>query len=319
MRSAAIILQDTLYAMSILPTAIRPRWLMWWGDSTSTYHALYKYDHKKVKWDHVKGVQLPGICDYAVAASSRLGRIYILGGFREAWVVSDHVYEMKPVQGEVLHAGSFGRRAFGLGAVIVSDLWLYAIGGGFFESRGHHWPWYATANVTAFEIYNRSWVPMPDLGKKRVWPAVAAHDGVIYVVGGTSTSRDDRAPTTAERFNIMTRSWVRLAARCSPRIGAGMAVAAGQLWLFGGFSVDARGDYRAIETAEHLHLTTSNGTTWQLAAAFMTGPRAFVSAVTDASSTDIDRVLLVGGKADPASVHDGVRTVEVWSLPAPRF
>ena len=160
---------------------------------------------------------------------------------------------------------------------------------------------------------------MPDLGKKRVWPAVAAHDGVIYVVGGTSTSRDDRAPTTAERFNIMTRSWVRLAARCSPRIGAGMAVAAGQLWLFGGFSVDARGDYRAIETAEHLHLTTSNGTTWQLAAAFMTGPRAFVSAVTDASSTDIDRVLLVGGKADPASVHDGVRTVEVWSLPAPRF
>ena len=321
--SSALIFQGVLYA---LQTAGWRRiflqdQLPYVATTSGLTNTLRLYDGRAMAWSEVKltGSPLPDAVNFAMAASSQ--RLFLLGGLScdgESYMGSDQVYEISLAgAGSVDVAGSFGFKAWGLGAVVVHDRLLYAIGG-----ASQHPSFYEpNAKVTAFDTYRRSFEWKPSLEKARVWHAVALHAGIIFVVGGMGHMghqgwRALNGVLAAECYRTAGgESWIPMPAPQTPRMGAGMAVAAGHLLLFGGFA-GRGGHHKSIATVEFLPLTEYKTGSWCYHHQMMKWPKAFVAAAADSSSRDMATIYLLGGQLN-VEEYKPSRTVEVWSLPQP--
>ena len=271
------------------------------------------------QWCEHHSLCLKPLYMFALAGSSQLKRLYVLGGVSHHWRHSEKIYEINPEKPESWRlVGQLEHGVYGLGAVVVHR-WLYAIGGALHDRS-------CSRQVFALNLLKNSLVHKARMQTFRCFPAVAVHGDVIYVVGGVT---DDDLNTGAEYYDVKKRQgWAWLPFPKVHRMGAALAVAAGQLWLFGGYNG------KILETVEHLPLNClqHESCEWHLHNKLMTQPRAFLTA-TKLSRPQKDDIFIVGGLADwsqtswiknaPSLVggpykfdwYSPRRTAEVWSLP----
>ena len=305
----------------------------WYGSSDQfwywTYKAfrpkLLKYGHHQ--WEEV-GVQLRHLSGFALGASNE--RIFLVGGLHNddrGWgSASDGIYEIDLALAKARIVGKLSQARIWLGALVLDDEWLYAIGGGQFWSGRRHWHSPSLSSVEAFNLETKKLKQQANMNEARTWPAVATFDGTIFVAGGArwtaSGNGVDRVLATAEYLHPPSGKWILLHETLKvPRAGAGMVLSHGQFLVFGGLNWN--NELRTYQSLEDVEVLPSNASTkssletWRkhLHGKLMSEPRAWFTAVKASNSEETTRVFLVGGLTDPSQANSTARRVEVWSLP----
>jgi N-acetylneuraminic acid mutarotase len=189
------------------------------------------YDADARTWSQAAPV--PEALHHAAAAVVD-GKIYLVGGFEEAFATRDPVrsvwvYDPGRVQWE---ARAPLPRPRGALAVAVLDGRIYALGG---ERRGAGGgtPGYVPVDdATVYDPRTDTWEVLPPLHYHRDHLVAGTMNGHVYAVAGRDRPVYDLP--FVEEFDTATRTWTERAPMPTGRSGCVAAVLDGRLYVFGG-------------------------------------------------------------------------------------
>jgi N-acetylneuraminic acid mutarotase len=178
-----------------------------------------RYDPQDDAWTTL--APLPRALHHVGAASAG-GRVFSIGGFRDATFspVAD-VYRYDPGAGEWTAARPLPSAR---GAIAAAEL-----GGRIHAVAGAG----AAGDVDDHAVYDPAddrWTPLPPLPARLDHLAAAALDGFLYVSGG----RERALSPALYRYDPLAASWRALAAMAVARSGHAMAAIGGRLVVMGG-------------------------------------------------------------------------------------
>ncbi len=185
----------------------------------------------------------------AVAALD--GRIYAIGGGGPRFASLDSVEVFDPKAGRWSAARPMPTRRSGAMAVPLGDR-IAVIGGGFKKPDGK---FTFLRTVEFYEPAADRWSRGPDMLQPHDYPACAALDGWIYIVGGHHPDATEGGPQTdpgfsfAERWRPGDAAWREAAPLPTPRFAASGLALHGRVAVAGGvaFTPDGFCEYDRVE------------------------------------------------------------------------
>jgi N-acetylneuraminic acid mutarotase len=110
--------------------------------------------------------------------------------------------------------------------------------------------------VEAFDVRTRRWEKLPPLPRPLNHVNVAAADGSLYALGGTSDRfAKDLATGESWRYDVDERRWEELPEMPTPRAAAGVAVAGDEIYVVGG-----RANEVSLDAVESFNVRTRRWT-----------------------------------------------------------
>lgn len=219
------------------------------------------------------------------------GIVYAAGGGTNVLQAYDPVTDSWSTKASMVTA------RYGLGVGALNGI-LYAVGGS--SALGCSGSWYSS--VEAYDPSTNTWTPRaPMPSGKCELGAVVAVDGLLYAIGGSSTSG---GRGTVYAYNPSTNIWTSRAPMLTPRGWAGISVLNGQIYVVGGIS-----DAGVLSTVEAYDPASNSWVT----KTSLPAPRYAPSAATVGS-----KLYAIGSLSEPTrssvDVYDPV--TNSWS-PAP--
>ena len=173
-----------------------------------------------------------------------------------------------------------------VGAARIGDA-IYVVGGFLAPAK-------TTAAVERYDVGSDRWRRMRPMPIAVNHPAVASHDGFLYVYGGYTDSTFGPVTAALQRFDPRSGRWALLPSSSAPRAAAALTARGGKLYAAGG----ATGG-QALATLEIYDVAARR---WRSAPPMAT-PREHIAAVATA-----DGLYVLGGRSSGGE-HD---TVELF-------
>lgn len=179
-------------------------------------------------------------------------RIYLFGGGGLQFSSQNSVYAYLPHEDRWETCSDMPTLRSGTVAALIDER-IYVMGGGFKQANGQF------RFLTAVEIYDPesdTWEEGPDLLQPHDYPAVAAADNAIYVLGGHHPDATKGGPKTdpgfdfCERLDLRMGRWEQIAPLTLPRFALTGAVYGGHIRAMGGvaFTPEGFNNFTTIET-----------------------------------------------------------------------
>lgn len=184
------------------------------------------------------------------------GKIYVFGGGGPQFASKNTVYAYDPVADSWEQRANMPTYRSGSVTALVNDR-IYVMGGGFKQPNGQF------RFLTTVEIYfpdRDVWEIGPDLLMPHDYPAVAALDDALYVLGGHHPDATKAGPKTdpgfdfCERLDLASGQWEEIAPLQQPRFALAAVVAGGQILTMGGvaFTPDGFNNFTLVERYDPL-------------------------------------------------------------------
>lgn len=120
----------------------------------------------------------------------------------------------------------------GAGVGVINGI-IYVVGGDSGGAPGG----VATATVEAYDPSTDIWTTKAPMSIPRIYPGVAALDGILYAVGGDSAATSGTGvEARVETYDPATNRWTTRTPMPVPRAGLGLTVLGGTLYAVGGFN-----------------------------------------------------------------------------------
>lgn len=185
------------------------------------------------------------------------GKIYVFGGGGPQFASKNSVYVYDPATNAWERRANMPTYRSGAVTALVDDR-IYVMGGGFKQANGQF------KFLTTVEIYHPErdiWETGPDLLMPHDYPAVAALNGALYVMGGHHPDATKAGPKTdpgfafCERLDLQTYRWEEIAPLEQPRFALAAVVTEDQILTMGGvaFTPDGFNNFTLVERYDEQH------------------------------------------------------------------
>ena len=203
--------------------------------------AVEEYDPVADKWTKKTDMPTPR---GALAASVVDGIIYVIGGMDENFKMFSTVEAYDPVTDTWTEKAPMPTPRSWLSTSVVDGI-IYAIGG---TPGGGANTWERTSAVEAYDPVADKWTVKADMPDTRGAHSSSVADGIIYVVGGT-TSGSNMGITKVEAYDPVADSWMGKADMPTGRHTLSSCVLDGKIYAIGGVT-RIGGINRAFSTVE---------------------------------------------------------------------
>jgi N-acetylneuraminic acid mutarotase len=197
------------------------------GSSYST--TVQEYDPATDTWIIRASMSVPRRPAVAVASN---GKIYAIGGYKDiGWPVPlSTVEEYDPATDTWTTRAPMPTARSGLGVAAASNGKIYAIGGHKYSG----WLPIFLSTVEEYDPATDTWTTRASMPRARdSLGVVAASNGKIYAIGGTTSSASGVA--IVEEYDPATNTWTTMASMTTGRESLGVtATANGKLYAIGG-------------------------------------------------------------------------------------
>ena len=217
------------------------------------------------------------------------GIIYVIGGYDQkvGFLATNEAYD-PATDTWTTKARMPGERETSSSNTAVVGEKLYVVGG---NARG-----YCSNMNQAYDPATDSWATLSPMPTARCHSASVAHDGRVYVIGGTNTSGSTRY-STVEVYDPVTDKWTTIAPMPSARHHLGVISHGGLIYAIGGWNPELT--YGSLNVVEAYHPDTG---VWTTKAPLSIGRVGMSVGVLDG------KIVVIGGEAG----EDTVATAEVY-------
>lgn len=264
------------------------------GGSPGAMDVVEAYDANNQTWtsSDINGSSvlpsLPVGVNHAAAASFD-GKLYVVGGFLEDKVSSDHLFIYDPIANNWSQGAPMPTPRAAPTANFINGT-LYVAGG---ENADIS----ALDTLEAYHPSNNTWIELDPMPTARQHLTSAAVDGKLYVIGGRTAGPSTNLNST-EVFDPQSGNWTVLEDMPSERSGIAAAAVGDAIYVFGGESSDM-----VFDNNEMYNATSGN---WTSLDKLPTARHGLAAAVVD------DDIYLIGGGLEPRRSDPATPIVEVY-------